>query len=93
MSDRYISTYYTSISSLKRRMEKNYRTYTDFVGLLLTTVRILIQNKLRSNKTTRTYRSNVAVVADIATELILQQHASKFLLLSVYSDKHRVRCA
>ena len=27
MSDRYISTYYTSISSLKRRMEKNYRTY------------------------------------------------------------------
>ena len=27
MPDRYISTYYTSISSLKRRMEKNYRTY------------------------------------------------------------------
>lgn len=27
MSDNLISTYYTSLSSLKRRMKKNYRTF------------------------------------------------------------------
>ena len=34
-----------------------------FVALLLTIARILIQNKLQSNKTIETCRSNVAIVA------------------------------